>query len=255
MKIVVLMKQVPDTWGDRSLDLTTGWVDRTSDAQVIDEINERALEVALSHKDSDKATEVVVLTMGPADVTDSLRKALAMGCDSAVHVLDDTLAGSDAAATAALLAAALRELNADLIIAGNESTDGRGGLVPAMIAEHLGLPHLGMLGSIEVSASSVSGMRLVEEGTQSVRATLPAVISVNESTPDARFPSFKGIMGAKKKPVAQRSVADLAVSLPTAATVVVSTTVRPARSAGIKIVDNGTAGDQIAAFLAENRLI
>jgi len=255
MKIVVLMKQVPDTWGDRSLDLTTGWVDRTSDTQVIDEINERALEVALSHKDSDKSTEVVVLTMGPADVTDSLRKALAMGCDSAVHVLDDTLAGSDAAATATMLAAALRELNVDLIIAGNESTDGRGGLVPAMIAEHLGLPHLGMLGSIEVSGSSVTGMRLVEEGTQSVRATLPAVISVNESTPDARFPSFKGIMGAKKKPVAQRSVADLVASLPAASTVVVSTTVRPARAAGIKIIDDGTAGDQLAAFLADNRLI
>lgn len=255
MKIVVLMKQVPDTWGDRSLDLTTGWVDRTSDAQVIDEINERALEVALSHKDSDKSTEVVVLTMGPANVTDSLRKALAMGCDSAVHVLDDTLAGSDAAATAAMLAAAVRDLNADLIIAGNESTDGRGGLVPAMIAEHLGLPHLGTLGSIEVSPSSVSGIRLVEEGTQSVRASLPAVISVNESTPDARFPSFKGIMGAKKKPVAQRSVADLVNGLPTASTAVVSTTVRPARSAGIKIIDDGTAGDQLAAFLADNRLI
>lgn len=255
MKIVVLMKQVPDTWGDRSLDLTTGWVDRTSDAQVIDEINERGLEVALSCKDGDKATEVIVLTMGPADVTDSVRKALAMGCDSAVHVLDDTLAGSDAAATAAMLAAALRELNADLIIAGNESTDGRGGVVPAMIAEHLGLPHLGMLGSIEVSASSVSGTRLIEEGSQSVRATLPAVISVNESTPDARFPSFKGIMGAKKKPVARLSVAELAVSLPQASTIVVSTKVRPARSAGITIVDDGTAGDQIAAFLAENRLI
>jgi len=172
-----------------------------------------------------------------------------------VHVLDDTLAGSDAAATATMLAAALRELNADLIIAGNESTDGRGGLVPAMIAEHLGLPHLGTLGSIEVSSSSVSGMRLVEEGTQSVRATLPAVISVNESTPDARFPSFKGIMGAKKKPVAQRSVADLVASLPAASTVVVSTTVRPARAAGIKIIDDGTAGDQLAAFLADNRLI
>ncbi|MBK5238278.1 MAG: electron transfer flavoprotein subunit beta/FixA family protein, partial [Actinomycetales bacterium] len=146
MKIVVLMKQVPDTWGDRSLNLETGWVDRTSDAQVIDEINERALEVALCQKDSDKSTEVIVLTMGPADVSDSLRKALAMGCDSAIHILDDTLAGSDAARTATMLAAALREVNADLIIAGNESTDGRGGVVPAMIAEHLGLAHLGMLG-------------------------------------------------------------------------------------------------------------
>lgn len=255
MKIVVLMKQVPDTWGDRSLDLTTGWVDRTSDSQVIDEINERALETALAYKDGNKSSEVVVLTMGPADATDSLRKALAMGCDSAVHVLDDALAGSDAARTATTLAAALRELQADLIIAGNESTDGRGGVVPAMIAEHLGLSHLGMLGSIEISETLVSGVRLLEEGTQNVQAALPAVISVNESTPDARFPSFKGIMGAKKKPINPRTIADLAVTFPSAATVVLTTIVRPARSAGIKIVDDGTAGDQLAAFLADNRLI
>lgn len=255
MKIVVLMKQVPDTWGDRSLELASGWVDRTSDAQVIDEINERALEVALAHKDGDKNTEVVVLTMGPKDVSDSLRKALAMGCDSAVHVLDDFLVGSDAARTAATLAAALREINADLIIAGNESTDGRGGLVPAMIAEHLGIAHLGMLGTIEITDTAVAGIRLLEEGTQNVEATLPAVISVNESTPDARFPSFKGIMGAKKKSVTPRTVAELAVTLPAASSAVLTTTVRPPRSTGIKIVDDGTAGDQIAAFLADSRLI
>lgn len=255
MKIVVLMKQVPDTWGERSLDLGSGWVDRTSDSQVIDEINERALEMALSYKDGNKGSEVIVLTMGAADVSDSLRKALAMGCDSAVHVLDDALAGSDAARTAATLTAALREIGADLVIAGNESTDGRGGVVPAMIAEHLGYAHLGMLGSIDITETAVSGVRLHEEGTQNVQATLPAVISVNESNPDARFPSFKGIMGAKKKPVSPRSVADLGVTFPAGSTAVLSTSVRPARSAGIKIVDDGSAGDQLAAFLADNRLI
>ncbi|MBK5238097.1 MAG: hypothetical protein JJE28_03180 [Actinomycetales bacterium] len=101
----------------------------------------------------------------------------------------------------------------------------------------------------------MTGLRLLDEGTQNVEASLPAVISVNESTPDARFPSFKGIMGAKKKPVAQRTVAELSASLPGATAVVLTTIVRPARSAGIKIVDDGTAGDQLAAFLADNRLI
>jgi electron transfer flavoprotein beta subunit len=112
-----------------------------------------------------------------------------------------------------------------------------------------------MLGSIEISASSVSGIRLTEDGTQNVTASLPAVISVNESTPDARFPSFKGIMGAKKKPVLQRTLADLKVSSPGASTAVLATAVRPARSAGITVVDDGTAGEQLAAFLADNRLI
>ena len=120
MKIVVLMKQVPDTWGERKLDTTTGWVDRVGGDNVIDEINERALEVALSYKDSDKSAEVIVMTMAPGDVSESLKKALAMGCDSAVHIKDDGLAGADAAQTAATLAAALRDLNPDLIV-GDEA--------------------------------------------------------------------------------------------------------------------------------------
>ncbi len=255
MKIVVLMKQVPDTWGERKLDTTTGWVDRLSGDNVIDEINERALEVALSFKDGDKSTEVVVMTMAPGDVAESLKKALAMGCDSAVHIHDSALAGADAAQTAATLAAALRDLNPDLIVAGNESTDGRGGIVPSMIAEHLSLPHLGMLGSIEISPTTVSGVRLTEEGTQSVHANLPAVISVNESNPDARFPSFKGIMGAKKKPVLTQSLSDLELSTPAGSSNVLSTVVRPARTAGTKITDDGTAAEQLAEFLVSNRLI
>ena len=255
MKIVVLMKQVPDTWGERKLDTTTGWVDRVGGDNVIDEINERALEVALSYKDSDKSAEVIVMTMAPGDVSESLKKALAMGCDSAVHIKDDGLAGADAAKTAATLAGALRDLNPDLIVAGNESTDGRGGIVPSMIAEHLGLPHLGMLGSIDISGSAVSGVRLIEEGTQKVHANLPAVISVNESNPDARFPSFKGIMGAKKKPVVTQSLADLGVTPQAGSTAILSTSVRPARAAGTKITDDGTAGEQLAEFLVSNRLI
>jgi len=254
MKIVVLMKQVPDTWGERKLDLSTGWADRSGD-NVIDEINERALEVALTIADADKSSEVVVVTMAPGDVSESLKKALAMGCASAVHIVDDQLAGADVALTAAALAAAVRELHADLVVAGNESTDGRGGVVPSMIAEHLGLPHLGQLGQIEVSGLTVSGLRQLDEGTQRVHAELPAVISVNESNPDARFPSFKGIMGAKKKPVETRTLADLGVSAPGAKTAVASTVARPPRSAGTKVVDDGTAATQLADFLVSSRLV
>lgn len=254
MKIVVLMKQVPDTWGDRKLDTTTGWVDRGGE-NVIDEINERALEVALSYKDSDKSAEVIVMTMAPGDVSESLKKALAMGCDSAVHINDVTLAGADAGLTAATLAAAIRELSPELVVAGNESTDGRGGIVPSMIAEHLGFAHLGMLGSIDITGSSVSGVRLLEDGTQQVHANLPAVISVNESNPDARFPSFKGIMGAKKKPVANKTASELTSAIPAGSTSVLSTAVRPARSAGIKVTDDGSAAEQLADFLVSNRLI
>ncbi|MEY4396498.1 MAG: Electron transfer flavoprotein subunit beta [Actinomycetota bacterium] len=255
MKIVVLMKQVPDTWGDRKLDLATGWVDRNSSDPVIDEINERALEAALTAAEDNKGAEVIALTMAPGDVSESLKKALAMGCDSAIHVCDDALAGADSAKTAAVLAAVIRSQGADLVVAGNESTDGRGGVVPSMIAEHLGMPHLGMLGSIEVSASTVSGVRRVDGGSQKVHASTPAVISVNESNPDARFPSFKGIMGAKKKPVTVLSLADIDVTLPAGSSTVLSTTVRPARAAGTVITDDGTAAEQLVDFLASNRLI
>jgi electron transfer flavoprotein beta subunit len=123
-----------------------------------------------------------------------------------------------------------------------------------MIAEHLGLPHLGQLGQIDVSGSTVSGVRQLDEGTQRVHAELPAVISVNESNPDARFPSFKGIMGAKKKPVETRTLADLDVSAPVAKTAVASTVARPPRSAGTKVVDDGTAATQLADFLVSSRL-
>ncbi|BAV00111.1 electron transfer flavoprotein subunit beta/FixA family protein [Aurantimicrobium minutum] len=254
MKIVVLMKQVPDTWGERKLDSVTGWVERSGD-NVIDEINERALEVALSYKDTDKSAEVVVMTMAPDNVSESIKKALAMGCDSAVHITDAALAGADAAYTAAVLSAALKELGPDLVIAGNESTDGRGGIVPSMIAEHLDVAHLGMLGNISITNASVAGIRLLEDGTQEVHAALPAVISVNESNPDARFPSFKGIMGAKKKPVSTKSVAELSLSKPKGSTSILSATARPARTAGTKITDDGTAGEQLAEFLVSNRLI
>jgi len=255
VKIIVLVKQVPDTWGERKLDLSTGRLDRDASDAVIDEITERAVEAALQAKDAKVASEVVALTMGPAGANDVLRKALSMGADSAIHILDDSLAGSDALWTAQVLAAAIRKAGFDLVIAGNESTDGRGGVIPAMLAELLGVPSIGFLREINVSGDQVSGVRGTDYGTLDVHAPLPAVVSVTEATPEARFPNFKGIMQAKKKPLEKWTVADLGVSAPAAKSVVLEATERPAREAGTKIVDEGDAGVKLAEFLAAGRHI
>lgn len=255
MKIAVLIKQVPDTAEERTLVPATGWLDRDAADNLVDEINERALEVALRVKDADKSTEIVVLSMGPDEATKAIRKALSMGADSGIHVLDGGLAGSDAARTAAVLAAALRSTNADVIVAGNESTDGRGGVVPAMIAEHLGLPLVGGLNAVELGNGTVSGERSGDSGSLQVTAQLPAVVTVTERTAEARFPNFKGILTAKRKPVTTLSVADLDVAATPAHAVVLSHSERPAREAGRKIEDDGTAGTQLAGYLIENRLV
>ncbi|MDQ6754101.1 MAG: electron transfer flavoprotein subunit beta/FixA family protein [Actinomycetota bacterium] len=259
MKIVVLVKQVPDTEEERRLDVATGILDRKAAENVPDEISERALEVALQYKDAHKDADVVVLSMGPDTVTKTLRKMLSMGADSAVHVVDDALAGSDVNRTSVVLAAALKHIGFDLVVAGNESTDGRGGVVPAMVAEHLRLPLLPSLNSIDVQEAAVSGDCSVDGGSLSLRAPLPAVVSVTERVAEARFPNFKGIMKAKKKPSSVMSLAELgldAASLNAGGrSVVVSATERPARTAGRKVVDDGRAAVELAEFLVAGRLI
>ena len=254
MKIVVLIKQVPDTAEERRLEPGTGRLDRDANEPVIDEITERALELALSVKDRDKSTEVVVLSMGPAETLKAIRKALSMGADSGIHVLDDALAGADLAVTAAVLAAALRGTDADLVIAGNESTDGRAGMVPAMVAEHLGLPLLGSLVSADITPAGLGGERQSEAGTQQVSAAYPAMLSVTERFDEARFPNFKGIMGAKRKPVATLTAAELGVAT-APRTGVLDLAERPARAAGRKIVDEGAAAAELVDFLTAQRLI
>ncbi|MCI0142168.1 electron transfer flavoprotein subunit beta/FixA family protein [Arthrobacter bambusae] len=255
MKIVVLVKQVPDTAEERKLDPATGQLDRESTDLVVDEINERALETALRIKDTNKGTEVVAMTMGPDQATQSLRKALSMGADSGVHVVDDSLSGADTGRTAATLAAALRSTGFDVVVAGNESTDGRAGVVPAMIAEHLQLPLLGSLISAEIADDGVRGVRQGEGGTLNVRAGLPAVLTVTERFPEARFPNFKGILTAKRKPVITLSVADLGVAATPSRSVVISTAERPPRAAGRKLIDDGDAASELAEFLVANRLV
>lgn len=256
MKILVLIKQVPDTWGDPELDLSTGRTARATSEAVIDEVGERAVEAALVAQDG-LGAEVVVATMGPASALESLRKVLAMGADEALHVVDDSLVGSDLVKTAHVLAAVVERVAPDLVLTGNESTDGRGGVIPAMLAELTGYRHATFLSTVEITGDAVSGTRATEDGTSLIEASYPAVASVTEQAPEARFPSFRGIMKAKKKPLDQISVSDLGLSnLDTAAkSVVINVTARPPRSAGTKIVDDGTAGTQLAEYLAAARLI
>lgn len=254
-RIAVLVKQVPDTWGDRRIDLASGRVDRTGDEQVLDEINERALEVALQHKDGDKSSEVVAIGMGPDAAMDSLRRALAIGADSAVHIVDDALGGADAVATSAALAAAIRNGGYDLIVAGNVSTDGGGGVVPSMVAERLGIPLISSLDEVEIASGVVSGSRTVDIGVQRLHAQLPAIVTVTERVPEARYPGFKSLMSAKKKPFNRTSVAELDVESAAASSVVIDSAARPPRAAGRVIVDEGQAAAELAEFLSVQRLI
>ncbi|MDR6689258.1 electron transfer flavoprotein beta subunit [Microbacterium sp. 1154] len=252
MKIVVLIKEVPDTWGERRLDLETGLVDRAGSAPVLDEIDERAVEAALSHADAHPGTEVVVLTMAPASATATVRKALAMGATSAVHIVDDALRGADLLLTADVLAAAIRRTGFDLVVAGNLSTDGGGGVVPAMVAELLGVPQLTALSSLEVTDDAVSGDRVSDAGTMRVSAPLPAVVSVTEALPEGRFTTFKGIMAAKKKPYETLDAAEVGVEAEDPAQaryIMLAVAERPPREAGTKIVDEGDAGEKLAAYL------
>ena len=259
MKIVVLVKQVPDTWGTRALDLETGRVDRVLGENVIDEINERALEIALVQQDT-RASEVVVLTMGPDSATDAIRKSLAMGADSAIHIQDDLLAGSDYVRTARVIAAALEKASFDLVIAGDKSTDGGGGVLPAMISEILGVPHLTHLDSVTIEEVNVVGERSTPMGSLRVSAALPAIISVTERSAEPRYPTIRGIMKAKKKPVQSEDLSSISLSKASSeasatSTKVLSVEVRPERVAGLKIVDEGDAGVKLADFLVLNRLI
>ena len=258
MRIVVLVKEVPDTYGDRKLSLETGLADRAASEAVLDEICERALEVALSYADKSADAEVVVLSMAPAGSAATVRKGLAMGAASAVHVADEGLVGADLGLTAEVLAAALRRIGFDLVIAGNLSTDGSGGVLPAMIAELLDVPSATALNTVEIGNGVVSGERASDAATMRVTAELPAVVSITERLPDARFPNFKGIMAAKKKPFETVTLEDLGIEPedPQASrSIVLALSEKPPREAGTKIVDEGDAGEKLAEFLVQNRLV
>ena len=260
MNIVVLVKQVPDTYSERKLDGSDGTLDRDATDAVLDEINERAVEAALQLKEAHDGSEVTVLTMGPARATDAIRKALSMGADKAVHLSDEALHGSCAVQTARALAKAVGTVEFDLVVAGNEASDGRSAAVPAMVADVLGLPALTHAREITVDGSSVTVKRETDDGVTVLTAELPAVVSVGEKINEPRYPSFKGIMAAKKKPVTTLSLADAGidpseVGLANALTTVASSQPKPPKSAGEKVADEGDGGSRIAAFLVSQKLI
>lgn len=258
MKIVVLLKEVPDTYGERTLSLETGLAERAGGENVIDEIGERALEVALSYADANEGTEVSVLSMGPESAVTSVRKGLAMGADTATQIVDEGLVGADLGLTAEVLAAALRADGFDLVIAGNQSTDGSAGMLPVMLSELLEVPSLTNLSEVTLGAETVEGNRAADGSSIKASVALPAVISVTEQLPDARFPNFKGIMAAKKKPYTVKTLADLGVDandMTASRSIMTAIAQRPPRAAGVKVVDEGDAAAKLAAFLSENRLI
>ena len=260
MNIVVLVKQVPDTYSERRLNAADGVLDRDATEAVLDEIDERAVEAALQLKEAHGGA-VTVVTMGPDRATDAIRKALSMGVDSAVHLCDAALAGSDAVQTARALAATIRTAApADVVLAGNEASDGRGAAVPAMVADVLGWPALTHVRELTVEGGAVTGRRETDDGVTVLTAELPVVVSVSEKINEPRYPSFKGIMAAKKKPVATLSLADVGVDagevgLAHALTTVTSASPKPPKSAGEKVSDEGDGGDKIAAYLVGQKLI
>lgn len=259
MEIAVLVKQVPDTYSERKLTEADWTVDRDAADAIIDEIDSKGVEIGLQLTEAHGGT-VTVVTMGPDRATETLRKALAMGAHKAVHINDQALAGSDALQTSAALAAALRTLDVQLIITGNEATDGRTASMPAMLAERLGLPAVTSVVSVTIDGGTLTAERVVEGGSATVSAPLPAVMSVNEKIGEPRYPNFKGIMAAKKKPVSTLTAGDLgldagSLGLANASTQVVSGAPRPQKTAGEKVVDDGTSGDRIAGYLVAQRLI
>ena len=259
MNIVVCVKQVPDTAVERTLKPGDGTLDRASLDGLINELDEYAIEEGLKIAEA-HGGEVTILSMGPAKASESIRKALSMGADKAVHVVDDGLAGSDALATSAALAAALTSVGFDLVILGSESTDARTGVVPAMVAERLGVPQLTLASKVDIDGSSVTIRRVTDDGYAVVSASLPAVVSVVEKINEPRYPTFKGIMAAKKKPVQTLTLADLSVDassvgLANAATAVADFAARPPRQAGVVVKDEGDGGAKAAGFLAERKFI
>ncbi|MFD5190471.1 electron transfer flavoprotein subunit beta/FixA family protein [Streptomyces sp. NPDC058357] len=263
LRIVVCVKYVPDATGDRHFadDLT---VDREDVDGLLSELDEyaveQALQIAEECRNGDAEAEITVLTVGPEDARDALRKALSMGADKAVHVEDDGLHGSDVMGTSLVLAKAVEKAGYDVVICGMASTDGTMGVLPAVLAERLGVPQVTLLSEVSVRGGVVRGRRDGDSASERLEASLPAVVSVTDQSGEARYPSFKGIMAAKKKPVVSWDLDDLGVGadevgLAGAWSVVDAAAERPARTAGTIVKDEGEGGRRLAEFLAGQKFI
>jgi electron transfer flavoprotein beta subunit len=259
MKIIVPVKHVPEpTAAWRYADDLT--LDRAQVDGRLSELDEYAVEQAVLLVENGLPATVTYLTVGPAKAVDALRKALAMGGDEAVHVCDEALHGSDALATSLVLARAIERLGFDLVLCGMSSTDAEMSVVPAMLAERLGVPQATFAGSLTVGDGTVAVRRDGETATEEIEAALPAVVSVTDQTGEARYPSFKAIMAGKKKPVTTWTLADLGVDaadvgLAGAATAVRSAAPLPPRQAGTVVVDEGDAPARVADFLVAQKLL
>jgi electron transfer flavoprotein beta subunit len=253
MKIAVCVKAVPDAASGRHLDPATKRLDRSREL-TISEWDTYAIDEALRLKEAAGDGEVVVVSMGPERALDALRKALAMGADRAVLISDASLEGSDLLATAKVLAGALSREGAELVLFGQQSADGGGACLWAAVAERLRAPVVSQVSELVVESGSLTGKRQTEYGYDTIRAPLPAVVAVADSINTPRYPSLKGIMGAKKKPQETLAAADVG-GAEAAATTVVALSDPPPRGEARKIEDDGSGADQILEFLVAKRLV
>ena len=264
MNIVVCVKHVPDATADRHFE-SDNTVDRVGVDGLLSELDEYAVEQALQIKEKAgrrRRRGHRALHRAPSRPLDAVRKALQMGADKAVHVTDEAIAGSDSIATSLVLAEAIKKIGSpDLIVCGMASTDGSMSVVPAMLAERLGLPQVTMASLVETQGDQIRVKRDGDTATEVIGATLPVVLSVTDQTGEARYPSFKGIMAAKKKPLETWSLSDLGVEaekvgLSVAWSQVEETTERPPRTAGEIVTDeDGSGAMALAEFLASKKFI
>src|SRR3954447_7050816 len=265
MNILVCVKYVPDATADRKFE-DDNTVDRVGVDGLLSELDEYAVEQALKLKEKTDDSTVTVLTVGPEQATDAIRKALQMGADKGVHVVDDAIAGSDSLATSLVLAEALNKISKDgggwdLVVCGMASTDGSMGGVPAMLSERLGVPGLTLGSEVTLEGDTVRIRRDGDIATQTIEGRLPLVLSVTDQSGEARYPSFKGIMAAKKKPLETWSLAELGVDaelvgLSAAWSAVEGTEARPPRTQGEVATDqDGSGASALVEFLASKKFI
>jgi electron transfer flavoprotein beta subunit len=259
MKIAVCVKQVPDATVTKRIDPATKRLDRSGEG-ALNHFDTQAVEEALRIKEGSGDGEVVVVSLGPAKAVDSLRKALAMGADRAVLVSDEQAAGSDLVSTSRLLSAALEREHADLVIFGQQASDSDGAVLWAAVADRLQAPVVSQVAELTVADGKLRGKRQTEFGYDLIEAPLPAVVAVSDAINDPRYPSLKGIMGAKKKPQETVSVGDLGLEADSVGergsrTKVMELSEPPARGDAEKIEDDGSAAQKIVEFLAGKKLI
>ena len=258
MKIAVCVKQVPDATVHKRLDPSTHRLDRSGEG-ALNATDVNAVEEALRLKEA-QGGEVVVVSLGPEKAMDSLRKALAMGADRAVLVSDEAAAGSDLLATSHVLALALEREEADLVLFGQQSSDADGAVLWAAVSDRLRRPMVSQVAELTVDGGTLTGKRQTEFGYDVISAPLPAVIAVSDAINEPRYPSLKGIMGAKSKPQEVVSLAELGVEPERVGAAGSRTTVRavappPPKSDQVRIEDDGNAAEKIVEYLADKRLI